>query len=172
MIYTLWSDLGQLLEGTNYEKYYFTAEKYKADNPLENLVVLPGIESFFGPKVLNLFIVSKPYGWKKNGDGEWEENWPPEGLNDAVARHQASFEAFRYYKTYIFIDFNFARKLKERVPDSRIEEMLTATKNRLATLVSEQLGEYGFEMGPDIQNEVGAEFFAPYLDLHFTGTWT
>lgn len=166
MTYTAWSDLGQLLEGQNYRKYYFTHEKYKADNPLENLVVIPDVTEFFGPRVLNLFIVSKPYGWKKNESGEWVEEWPPEGFEDAVARHIAMFEKFTSYRTVIFIDFNFATKLEERVPDTRIREMLNATKDRMVDLC-DQLAEYGFEMGSDITVQVGQEFFAPYLDPHF-----
>lgn len=165
MTYTVWSDLGAKLEGQDYEKFYFTQEKYKAENPLENLVVLPDIEAFFGPRVLNIFIVSKPYGWKKE-EGEWVEDWPPEGYEEAVARHIATFEKFTSYKTYIFMDYNFVQKLEERVPDTRIREMMDSTKTHLEELC-DQLVEYGFEMGPDIESEVGTEFFRPYLDPHF-----
>lgn len=166
MTYTVWSDLSRRLEANEYGKYYFTGEKFKADNPLECLVVLPGVESFYGTRVLNLFIVSRPYGWEKNEDGEWGENWPPEGFDDAVIRHVATYEKFTSYKTWIFMDYNFVRKLEERVPDTRIREMMDATKTRLQDLCNSLVG-YGFKMGPDIENEVGAEFFAPYLNTHF-----
>lgn len=164
MTYTVWSDLGAKLETQDYSKFYFTHEKYKADNPLENLVILPDVEAFFGPRVLNIFIVSKPYGWEKNEDGEWIEDWPPEGYEEAIVRHVASFEKFTSYKTYIFMDYNFVQKLEERVPDTRIREMMDATKTHFEELCDQVPG---FEMGPDITVEVGQEFFAPYLDEHY-----
>jgi hypothetical protein len=165
MEYTVWRDLGEKLQTEDYVKYYFTSEKYKAENPLENLVVLPGISQFFGPRVLNLFIVSKPYGWKKQA-GEWVEDWPPEGLTEAIERHKLSFDAFTSYRTVMFIDFNFVNKLLERSPLSKIGDMMSATFDRL-NAVCEELADYGFEMGPRIDNEVGPEFFAPYLDPHY-----
>lgn len=167
MTYDIWERLGNSLQSDTYSDQYFTSEEYKeSNNPLEILVVPTGVESFFGPRVLNLVIVSKPYGWERP-DGIWRDFWPPAGLVDSIARHKEVFAQFTSYRTVFFMDFNLAKKMDaESEGESRLQEMLTAVKEHLRGVCIE-LAEYGFEMGPDIQNEVGAEFFAPYLDEHF-----
>lgn len=161
--YPIWRDIGEVLKTSTYSKRYITPEQYLADNPLESLTVIPGLPGFFGTQVLNIFIVAIPFGWEKDGDGIWQDNWPPNDLNNAKARHIESYNNFSSYKTIIFMDFNIVNQIMAENPESRIQEMMDAVKGHMEELCTE-LAEYGFEMGADITGTVDAEFFQPYID--------
>ncbi len=162
--YTIWEDVGNQLYGNNAPKY-LTPEKYKSNNPLENLVIPPDTPPFFGTRVLNLFVVCQPYGWDKH-DGIWHENWPPDHLDESVERHIASFPAFTSYRTIMFMDFNLVNKVVEISKDAQFQDIMRNVKDHLKDLC-ESLADYGFELGPNIDGEVGPDFFQPYIDRHY-----
>ena len=164
--YTIWNDLGTQLE-LYYKKRYFTPERYVADNPLENLVVLPGIEQFFGTKVFNIFIVSVPYGWVKDEDGIWVENWPPEGFEEAKSRHIANYDKFTSYVTYIYMDYYIVQLMEAQSANTRMREMMDQTKVRLTDLCSE-LVDYGFFMREDLNDPKDINYFKPVIDNFYT----
>lgn len=162
--YNHWPVVGESLKVGKYEKRYVTPEKYIAPaNPIENLVVPPGIENFFGTKVLNILIVAVPYGWVKAG-GFWSEGtWPYPGLEDAKARHIATYSKFTKYETHVFMDFNIVNLIMAAQPGSRFETMMDTVRGRMISICND-LTNYGWTMHPNITGPVEADFFYPIID--------
>lgn len=163
MDYPLWDDVSTGLRAERYNGRYLTPERYIAKNPVENLVVPPGVDKFFGTKVLNIFLVGTPYGWAKNGSGVWTESWPPSGLGDAVERHKATYKKFTRYKTLVYVDFYLVSLIMAQSSSSRFREMMDKVKTRLATLCGD-LAAFGFVLKPDVTTAVQPSFFYPELD--------
>ena len=162
--YTLWETDGIALRDTAYPTKYLTPEKYISDNPLESLVALPGVDDFFGTKVLNIFIVSHLYGYNSSGD----EIWEPDGYADALARHMATYHQFAKYETHVYIDMNIVNKIMEAEPGSDFASKMTTTKYHMEAMCT-ALADYGFTLEDDITEDVGPEFFYPIIDA-FYGT--
>lgn len=145
--YTLYDEIGVSLAANN-SPFYLQPERWLGANPMESLTVPPGTENFFGPKVLNLFVVGVPYGWEFV-DGVWQENWPPDGFLELVELHKQKYAEFTSYRTYIWMDFNIVTTVMTVNPDSRFQEMMEATEARMQELCTE-LAAYGFMfMGRD-----------------------
>lgn len=164
--YTLWRDDAAFIKDHKYPKSYFTPEKYDtAKNPLESLVVIPGLQDFFGTKVCNIFIVGLPFGWDKSGSS-WQQNWPPAGYDDAVQRHIDSYNMYGKYETHVFMDFNIVQKVMDANSDSKFRDMMNTTKTNMETMCG-TLSAYGFMMEPDIIADVGPDHFYTILDTFY-----
>jgi hypothetical protein len=160
--YPIWKDIGVKLRDVDYPKRYVTPENYKKANPLENLVVPPDIEKFFGTKTCNLFIASRPYGWSK-GSGNWTESWPPEGFDESVARHKQTYKQFARYETHIWTDFYLVSIVEGFNPDTRLREMMEAVEGHLEAVCTE-LADYGFTYEGRIEDAIESNFFASIID--------
>lgn len=158
----IWENIGQILK-TQYSPKYITPEKFDYDNPLRQLV--SGSEHFFGTKTLNLFVISRPYGWTKSGD-TWSESWPPSGFNDAKAQHIATYSKYTKYQTKIWMDFHVVTKVMTESPSSQFEDMMEQTETRIITLCNE-LADYGFEYIGRIDYQPDENFFKPYIDAFY-----
>lgn len=163
LIYDHWPGVGTGLAAAHPRKYV-TRQGYVANDPLEHLVVRATTPKFFGTQVLNLFVAGVPYGWAKDGSGVWQDNWPPDGLTQSVADHQATHPKFSYYRTVIFMDYNFVRVVEEDNPDSRLREMMDAVELHFLDLIPDLPG---FEMGPRVETPVGPDFFSGYAGPFF-----
>lgn len=163
--YGIWEQVGQDLHNNLYKKRYINPEQYLSENPMEPLVVLPDITQFFGTKCHTIFIVSVPYGWKKV-NGDWIEEWPPEGFEAAKARHRETYNKFNRYETRIYMDFYIVSLMEQNNPDSKMRDMMNATKGHLQDLCDE-LVDYGFIMMPDITTAKDAAFFKDEIDEFF-----
>lgn len=160
--YNQWEPVGIAL-GQKYKKRYWTPERLPENlNPLRNLVVLEGIDRFFGTKVCNIFIVGLLFGWRQSGE-EWVEDWPPTGYADAKARHIDTFKYFSKYETHVYMDYNLVAKVEAADPETDFRRLMNGTKGRMQEMCSD-LAAYGFTMEPDIVGEVGAEYFYDVLD--------
>lgn len=161
--YQLWDEVGKELQDNKYKKRYLTPEQYdKLPNPLENLVVPVGIDSFFGTKVCNIFIVAIPFGWKSST----EEEWPPPGYEDAKQRHKDTYDKFAKYETHVYMDFNIVKKIMAEEPESKFEEMMQTTKAHMQSMCAD-LSEYGFKMEGDITGDVTASHFYEVIDAFY-----
>lgn len=159
----IWENIALQLASTYGSRIYFTPETMIQENILDPLVVTQSVSDFFGTRPLNLVIVGRPAGWSKDGDGIWQENWPPPGLDDAKAKHIATYDQFTKYETHIWTDFIFVNTIMDENPDSRIEEMMNALDARLTDLCSE-LAAYGFTYHGKIESEVEENFFHSVID--------
>lgn len=160
--HTIWQEISDAL-AERYKHYYYTPERHDNTNPMEFLTVRQDITKFFGTKTLSLFIIGKPYGWEKNEDDEWEDHWPPEGLEDAINHHIEVYEKFSIYRTLIWIDFIIVQKIMESNPDSRIQEMMEAVEGHISDMCS-TLADYGLQYMGRIEEGVEMNFFTPYID--------
>lgn len=144
IVHTKWFDFGESLSVDNLP-FYFQAEQWENNNPLSGLVVPPNanVESFFGTVIKNIYIVAEPIGWEVNELGQWEENWPPEGFDEAIQRHIDTFEQFSFYQTDVWIDWEIVETLMAINPSSRFGEMMGATETRMMEMC-ETLAAYGF----------------------------
>jgi hypothetical protein len=163
--YKLWDDVGKQLRDYQYQKKYFTPERYIDLSPLDNLTVPPDFPNFFGTKVCNIFIVGIPYGWEKVG-GTWQDNWPPDRYEDYKANHILVYDQFTWYETHVYMDMNLVAKVMMDEPRSRFREMMNATKGHLQTMCDD-LAQYGFTMEDDITAEVDASFFTKIFDTFY-----
>lgn len=155
--YTLWKDIGDTLANVKYKSRYITPEQYIAENPFEAFSVPPGIENFFGTKVLNIFIVAQPIGWIPSGS-TWVESWPPAGWNDCKDRHIELYSRFTQYKTLVYTDFNIVNKVMTANPSSMMQTMMEATEGKMQDVCSE-LADYGWEFKERITAAVEANYF-------------
>lgn len=162
--YPLWEDNGDALV-EHYDPKYVTPERYQAV-PIKAVVVLPEVEQFFGTRVCNILIIAQPVGWVQNGDGEWVEQWPPEGFVEAVARHIETYGKFTEYNTFVWIDRYAETLIVAATPDSRVPEMMAATSGRFED-VCDELADYGFHFMGEISSAVGPEFFYSTIDEFF-----
>lgn len=164
--YHVWYDLGQSMANGNYKGRYFTPEIYQAKNPLENLVVIPGTTDFFGTKVCNIFIVGIPYGYNYISGAGWVNQWPPDGFEDAVNRHIATYQYYTKYETHVYMDYNLVALIMDDQPTSNFRAMMDLTKLNMQQMCF-RLASYGFVMEDDITGEVGADFFAPVINKFY-----
>jgi hypothetical protein len=156
--YTVWDDLGAELV-SDYAPRYLTPEKIDGENPLDPFVAKDDLDHFFGTKVLNIFIVGKPYGWTFDGS-TWTDNWPPPGLSDAITKHIATYEKYTKYQTLVWIDFGIVDLIMESNPSSRFEEMMVAVSGHMSDLCT-TLADYGFIFMGDITSPPD---FTPYIN--------
>ncbi len=160
--YTQWQTAGaDLLE--QYPRTYVNTEVYLSNNPMEPLTVPAGVEDFFGSKVLTFLIVGIPYGWALNGEGNWEETWPPEGLNDLIERHKAIYEEFTKYQCVILVDFYIVELLMIENAESRFRDMMEITDTRMSDLADE-LADYGFTYGGRVTEPPRWELLTPFVE--------
>lgn len=164
--YDLWETVSQQIKD-NYQKQYITPEMFLDEtNPLAAFVPTLGVESFFGTKVLNICIVDHPFGWKKNNDGELEDQWDTliKPQTDPTIEHfKAMYPLFAKYKTLVWIDFYYVEKQEENDPESRAREMMTAVSGRMEGICSD-LSEYGWEFMGHIETAPEWTFFQQYID--------
>lgn len=160
--YTIWQDVGVQLRDFKYKRSYLTPEQYVSTNPLESLIVPDGIDQFFGTKVLNIFIVAEPFGWTQSGS-TWTENWPPDGLDAAIARHMTIYDKFTWYETHMYMDFNLVNTIMTLSPSSNFRTMMTSVKTHIAQVCAD-LADFGFTLEADITTPVDASFFQPVID--------
>lgn len=150
-----------------WSKQYFDFQYFDTENPLDPITILPGLDEFFGTKVLNLFIVGLPYGWKKKssagpGESKWEFDWPPEGFEAAVARHKETYKLFASYKTYVWMDWVIVKKVMDAEPEAEFEDMMEATEDKIKEMC-DTLSKFGFKFVKRLEEEVGSQYFRSYL---------
>lgn len=167
--YPIWDDIGAQLK-EKYKKRYVTPEPYLFPNPLEAFVVLPVVEDkFFGAKACNIFIVADPIGWVDNFTDGWEEQWPPPGWNDSVARHKETYSKFTEYNTFVWVDRyieTLIEEAKTHDEDTEFPEMMEATSGRMQDLCNE-LAEYGWHWMGEIDSAVEQNFFHDTINNFF-----
>ncbi len=163
--YDIWQKVGDQLAEFKWKKHYLQPEQYAKGNPMEVLTPPSYITTFFGTKVLNIFIVGIPYGWTQSGT-DWTEDWPPEGFDDLVTSHKLNYSQFTKYETHIYMDFNLVKKIMADSPDSKFETMMTAVKGHMENLCND-LAEYGFKLEADITSEVDADFFKDIIEAFY-----
>ena len=152
---------------SSYSKQYFDFQYFDTENPLDNLVCLPGKEKFFGTKVLNLFVVGKPYGWKRKDPppsegSKWEFDWPPPRYEAALARHKATYKLFASYKTYVWTDWILVKKVMDADEDSDFEDMMETTEDKIKEMCN-KLSKYGFKFVKRLESDPGLGYFQNYL---------
>lgn len=168
MVFEQWNAVMEQL-AARYQKQYYTPERIPQENPLEFLVVRQDVEQFFGTKVLNIFICGKNYGWVFE-DGEFVENWPPEGYLEAVDKHIATYKQYALYYTFVWVDFTWVYELMDANPESRIEEMMEAVDQHMKDLC-EFLADYGFVYMGRIEEAVEGSYFEELIN-NFLATRT
>ncbi len=126
-----WPAAGAQLDNT-FKKEMFYHQGFKNDKFWKCFI--PDDDDFFGVKVLNIFIAQKPYGWTKTGD-DWNfDDWPPEGMTEAIDKFNTTRENFAEYKTLIYVDFWTAEEIQRDHPESEIVDMMTKTDEVLHSL--------------------------------------
>lgn len=84
---------------------YYNGYSITSENPLAN--VYPRSESFFGPRVLNILIISRNYGWTNH-----VFTWPPPGYQDAVDRIIEAYDQWSRYKLFVYGDQGIIDKIQ------------------------------------------------------------
>lgn len=149
--YNLWPTVTDQLK-IIYNDHYLTYERSEEENPLALLV--PKVDQFFGPKILNIFIVGQPY------------EWPHVDLEAAKTKHKELFEKFTKYKTLIWMDFNIVNLVMADSPASNFRDQMIETEGHIEDLC-EELADFGFEYMGRIETAVEASYFQEYLDTFY-----
>lgn len=113
-------------------------------------------DRFFGPKVLNLLIISQPFGWVDNETF----SWPPEGFEESLARIREKYPQWSMYKVLVYAD----RTLSNEFSDATLDDMMTATFNQMETLCADN-GDIGFIWMGEVTPSM--ELFKSVIDEHF-----
>jgi hypothetical protein len=164
--YDIWEVVGDQIKD-NYTRQYITPEKFMDEsNPIAGFVATPGLDNFYGTKVLNICIVNHPFGWQRNGDGELEDKWDelilPQ-VTPTIERHKETYGRYAQYKTRVWIDFYYVLKQEEADPESKAREMLTAVSSKMSDICT-QLAEHGWEFMGHIDTAPEWTFFQEYID--------
>jgi hypothetical protein len=169
--YTDWNDLATTL-GQYYQQknVYFTPETYQNTNPMEYLTSGQGILQFFGPKPITIMIIGLPYGWKKDGSGNWVDSWPPDGFTDALNQHTQTYPQWSNYQTLVWLDFIIVGKIMDANPDSMFETMMNALDGHL-TALGTQLTQVGINYMGKLMTKPEYNFFTPFIE-QFLATQT
>lgn len=163
--------LGNELEGV-YDKDIFFHQAFKNDEFLR--VLVPPETDFFGTKTLNLFVASKPYGWRPTDEDpdKWHFDWG-DSDSDYTAfvtsmQDQWAFVRYRfpYYLTWIYGDLGTAKRVVEACPGSDMLRMMNRTIQKLQEFCSVTPG---FQYGGTIEDEVPSSYFQPRI-TEFYGT--
>lgn len=148
-----------------YSEEYLYHQSFRNDNFLASLV--PQNNTFFGTKVLNIFIAQRAYGWRECGNPiNREFVWPPEGFQDSLDLYLATRERFASYTTMIWVDYWTAVRNQSFYPGSDWLMMMDQTNDAIQEFCSTTPG---FQYMGKIESQVEASFFHSYID-DFYGT--
>lgn len=137
---------------------YFTHQRYY---PIEDFLepVTPMFEEFYGPKVMTILVLSRPYAWL-NPD---ESSWPNPVVEASKQRIIAAYKKWVQYKVLVWADYTLALRIFEDNPGDNFVTRMNYTIAVFYDFFAE-LEPYGFKyMGP-LDTQVEAEYFQPYID--------
>lgn len=188
---SVWPSIGKQLDTyystqSNGHPEYFYQQSYDNDDFMYILVpalqwnhptlgTIDCLNSFFGTKVLNIFIAQKPYGWKASG-GEgggsgpstfvWDDPSSDYSIKVAAFIDQLnkSYNRFPLYRTRIYVDMFTALQVQSLCPNSDMPQMMCRTANKLKALCQTT---FGFEWGGIITDQTSMEYFQPVIDAFY-----
>lgn len=172
-----WQDTANALD-LQYASEYLFPNRYRADNPFQ--ILFPPVsvtsssgvgvditDSFFGTKVLNIFIIQQPYGWVDD-TFEWGTVGSPfeTAVSAAILTwNTTQAKRFPYYKCLVFADFWTLNK--DPTPDAELQEYIDKFEDTVDKFKEVIPTITGFQYGGDLNSQVEASFFAPYIDAFF-----
>lgn len=149
---------------------YFHHFEFTETDPLAPVVPLVDVEKFFGTSVLNILIISKPYGWTGvDGGDKGTFSWPPDGYEASKARLIEGYKYFASYETLVWLDMS--QDGTECEEESPWVEMMTATEGGIQDMCTE-LEDYGFTyMGQltEADKATFIEFATPHFNKQLNG---
>lgn len=159
---TQYRDIGILLNA-DFPKKYFNNQHYFKDEFLDCVAPIVDVNTFFGPKVLSICIISRNYGWSDNPDGpDPTFSWPPAGWADAILRIKAKYDLWTRYKVYFFGDMNYAND-----QDSDYVDQMEQTISALQELVA-SMADFGWSYKGTIDGPVDKDHFEPFIQEFYS----
>lgn len=175
-----WGEIGSSLD-VLYPNDYFFKNKYRAQNPFTLLfppLTVPGAgggsvdirNSFFGTKMLNIFIIQKPYGYDGDEDDgiDWDDpdsTWS-RAVDGAIQTwNTVQARRFPYYKTLVFADWWSLERVPD--PDPFLIDYIAKFGKSVAKFKSVIPSITGFEYAADLHEAVGEGYFQEYITSHF-----
>lgn len=136
-------------------KYFNTQSftKLLTGSPFESLV--PNLDEFWGPKILNLLVITQRYDWSQDY------------VDLQVERLQTLFPLWEKYEVKIWIDLTVAAEVDEINSDTEYTDAMT----ELATNVESTcalMSDFGWLYMGTLDEKKPAIFFQTYIDAFYT----
>jgi hypothetical protein len=156
-----WQSIGQA-QAANFEfdhaENYYDIYTQVSKNPLFN--VSPLTDNFFGPRILNILIITQLYGW--NGE---VFSWPPEGYLDSINKIIDNYEQWSKYNLFIYGDQGLIDKIAASADPDKVN-LINKLEQTFAKLESEcgKYAEYGFVWKGRVPKDADYTYFSEVLN--------
>jgi hypothetical protein len=153
-----YQEVGRALVNKNTGKChkYIMTQKVDITNPLA--CVDPLYKDFYGPRVLNLVVLSKNYGWSGG-----VLSWPEPEISSTLLRIKDSFANWTEFKTLIWVDMVLSNRIMAATPTSAYRTQMDQVATNIENICME-MGDYGFTYKGLLETGVDESYFQTFVD--------
>lgn len=161
-------DLRNYIRSNYPTNYYFDGYGLVSSQFLANLT--PKQDHFFGPKVLNIFIVGQTYGAVSDGAGNWSIDWTT--IAPAKAMIKNNYDKWTQNLTYFYADKTLGEAAVAADPEcgGTVKDLLEEVFALIQADCEGEMLEYGWRWKGDITSLVGYGFFLPAIEDFYQNT--
>ncbi len=133
-------------------KYFYSQKYLKDEAPTPFDPIAPLTADFYGPKVLTILVVSKPY------------DFPEEPTSAILNRIIDNYENWDLYEVHIWVDLVLAMRILDASGDDNYYNRMQETATALETICNTTMTDYGFKYKGTLSDGKDAAFFQTYID--------
>lgn len=158
MITSPWPAVGESLSNLN---KLFVHQAHPEESWIKPFV--PLVDEFFATKVVNIFIMQKPYGWVETELNTWTFEGFGAEFEEDLAKLITNIDKFPFYRLLIWVDMATPELIRQQCPASDILQMMNKTASAVAGLANDFIKYMG-----KLDSIQPASYFQPFIDAAFS----
>lgn len=161
-------DIKNYVLSTYPTNYY--ADGYGLTNTIFLANLTPKQPAFYGPKVLNIFIVGQPYGAVNDGLGNWSIDWSLMDFHKQIIKD--NYHKWTENLTYFYADKTLGDAAVAADPECgpALKDLLDEVFAQIQSDCEGEMADFGWRWKGDITSLVGFGFFQPAIDDFYQNT--